>query len=57
VNPFTISATVPSIEWAKSVALAFLDAGRPITLQPGPDDHWHITVEHVDNELFNRLVG
>jgi len=58
VRPFpgfkTISLVVPTIEWAKAVALSMIDESRHFYLEPYPDDHWRFTVGSEHEEALRR---
>ena len=50
----TVSLTVPSVEWAKAVALSMIDESRAFYLEPYPDDHWRFTVDSEHEEALRR---
>ena len=52
-----VHVVVPSLEWAKAVALAMLDDGRHFYMEPQPDDHWFIKVDAEHEAFLRRLCG
>lgn len=50
----TFTLTVPSVEWAKAVALSMIDESRHYYLEPQPDDHWRFTVDSEHEEALRR---
>ncbi len=50
----TVSLTVPSMEWAKGVALSLIDESRAFYLEPYPDNHWQFTVDSEHEEALRR---
>lgn len=53
----SVSCTVPSVEWAKSVALAMIGEGRHFYVEPLPDDHWMFKVDAEHEAALRKLVA
>lgn len=49
------SVELPTSEYARSVALIMIDAGRHFYLEPSCDDHWFVTVD-AEHEAFLRTI-
>ena len=53
----TVTAILPTDEWAKSVALAFMDESRAFYMEPYPDDQWFIKVDAEHKAFLDRLLA
>lgn len=52
----TYTTSVNSAQKAFAVASKLIEASQWFTIEPQPDDHWHITVKHENVEMPDRFV-